>query len=446
MDTEKPVISSSVASADLGCNPGSITAPTFTVTDNCEGSFTLTADSVTVTGPDHTGCDYTQSWTAHYTDACGNKAKDSTVTFTWTETTVPTITTSLTDKNLGCDPIFTAPTAADFTVSDGCNSHAVATVTASTEIVSGYSHSQTWTATYKNACDQHAVPVSITYTWVISPSTSITCAADLYDTLNFGDCFMKIDPEAIDKPIIMAPSDWPYSLTNDMPADSLYHEGDNTITWIMVDATCGYADTCFQHVFITFPKCPDAVDCEGNVYHGVRIDCDCWTQRNLESTRYSDCTDIPCIYEYYSHDHPNVAENVERYGRLYCYEAAIRDSSDNGHGHIQGICPEGWYLPTPEKYESLNLHGVDALRSPLYWIPSGGSNTTDFSALPAGYYNGAQNRYEGLLGETYFWSTQGVSSGISISAFSIILECNELLETHVYEGLGYSVRCIKEKE
>jgi uncharacterized protein (TIGR02145 family) len=268
----------------------------------------------------------------------------------------------------------------------------------------------------------------------------------MYDTLDFGDCFMKINPDSIKKPTIVAPSDWLYTLSSDIPADSLYHEGDNVITWIMKDATCGYADTCYQHIYITFPKCPDAVDCEGNVYHGVRIDCDCWTQRNLESNRYSDCTNIPCVYEYYSSEHPDVTENVERYGRLYCYEAAIRDSADNGHGHIQGICPAGWYLPTPEKYESLNTHGVDALRSPLYWIPSGGSNSTGFSALPAGWYNGAASRFEGLLGETYFWSTQGVKDATSISVFSIILDCNELLETHVYEGRGYSVRCIKEKE
>ena len=82
--TDVPVINTTFASADLGCNPGTITAPTFTVTDDCEGTNPLPNDSVTVTGPTNTGCSYTQSWTAHYTDACGNKAKDSTITFTWT--------------------------------------------------------------------------------------------------------------------------------------------------------------------------------------------------------------------------------------------------------------------------------------------------------------------------------------------------------------------------
>ena len=363
-------------------------------------------------------------------------------------TTPPTITTTLVDStDKGCNWDKTdIPTAADFIVNDGCDASATATVTASSESVSGYTHFQTWTATYTNSCGQNATPVSITYTWVIPPTTSITCAANMYDTLDFGDCFMKINPDSIKKPTVVAPSDWPYKLSSDIPADSLYHEGDNVITWIMKDTICGYADTCFQHIFITFPKCPDAVDCEGYLYHGVRIGCDCWTQRNLESTKYSDCTDIPCIYEYVSETHPNVAENVDIYGRLYCFEAAIRDSADNGHGHIQGICPAGWYLPTPEKYEELGNYGTPALKYPSYWISADGTNTTRFSALPAGFFKGNTGRFEGLLGETYFWSTSGTGASTKITICAIFLGCNDIIFTPIYTGMGYSVRCIKEKE
>lgn len=277
-----------------------------------------------------------------------------------------------------------------------------------------------------------------------SSSITITCPPDIFDTLAFGDCVRRVNPEKLGAPTITPYQ--PYLITNDIPADSLYHEGDNLITWIITDEVCGQADTCYQHVNIVFPQCPDAVDCEGNVYQSVRIGCDCWTRRNLESTKYSDCTDIPCVYEYVSYEHPNVTENVDRYGRLYCYEAAIRDSADNGHGHIQGICPEGWYLPTPEKYDELNTYGADALKSPLYWTSGGGDNSTGFSALPAGFYNGSTLRFEGMLGETYFWSTANVGSNISASVFHLFLNCDRLIETDYNSGWGYSVRCIKEKE
>ncbi|MBQ9509677.1 MAG: hypothetical protein IJR53_09725, partial [Bacteroidales bacterium] len=145
--TEAPVINTTFASADLGCNPGTITAPTFTVTDNCEGSFTLTADSVTVTGPTNSGCSYTQSWTAHYTDACGNKAKDSTITYTWTvDTEKPVIASTAVSGDLGCNPgTITAPT---FTVTDNCEGSFTLTadsVTVTGPTNSGCNYTQSWT-------------------------------------------------------------------------------------------------------------------------------------------------------------------------------------------------------------------------------------------------------------------------------------------------------------
>lgn len=295
-----------------------------------------------------------------------------------------------------------------------------------------------------NGCDSIVV-VEL----VVSPCVtdfSITCPPDVYDTLVYGDCVMTIYPERIGNPTLHCEMEWPFVVSNDIPEEYLFAQGDNVVTWVMTDSVCGNSTSCEQHVVIAFPKCPDAVDCEGNVYHGVRIGCDCWTQRNLESRKYSDCVDIPDVYAYASWMFPDTSENVAVFGRLYSYEAAVRDSADNGHGHIQGICPEGWYLPTPEKYQGLNAYGADALRSPDYWVDGGGHNSTGFSALPAGFYNGVRNRYEGLLSETYFWSTEGVGSASKAEVSQIRYACDSVLQVQMHSGLGYSIRCIKEKE
>ncbi|MBR3558625.1 MAG: hypothetical protein IKN78_07115, partial [Bacteroidales bacterium] len=149
------------------------------------------------------------------------------------------------------------------------------------------------------------------------PELSIVCPPDHYDTLAFGDCVMEIYPEKIGTPTVTVdPADWPFEVSNDIPADNLYQEGETIITWVATDPVCGYSASCEQKVVVVFPKCPDAVDCEGNVYHGVRIDCDCWTQTNLVSNCYGDanecvetgnCDDpIPCVFEYESGFHPNV--------------------------------------------------------------------------------------------------------------------------------------------
>lgn len=289
---------------------------------------------------------------------------------------------------------------------------------------------------------------------VSAPNPEITCPPTLNKLLAFGDCVMTIYPSEFGTPTHSFGWNWT-TVSNDMPADNLYAEGDHVITWTMTDK-CGIELTCTQLVKVIFPACPDAVDCEGNVYHGVRIDCDCWTQRNLESNCYGDanvcvttgnCADpIPCVYEYETPQHPDVNANVATFGKLYCDTAALGDSTVNAYGHVRGICPEGWYLPTPEKYEQLNSHGADALKSPLYWTDGGGSNTTDFTWLPAGWYNGELGRFEGMLSEGYFWSTKVVSGKVQSSAVEIFHDCDSVIQKESHSGLGYSVRCIKEKD
>ena len=296
----------------------------------------------------------------------------------------------------------------------------------------------------RNGCDSLVV-YELTVTPCVS-DFSIVCPPDVYDTLAYGDCVMTIYPEQLGTPTALYDGEWPFVISNDIPADNLFAQGDNIVTWTATDPECGSSVSCEQHVVIAFPQCPDAVDYEGNVYHGVRIGCDCWTQRNLESRKYSDGVEITGRYAYASWQHPDTAANVATYGRLYSFEAAVRDSADNGHGHIQGICPDGWFLPTPEHYERLNEYGASALRSPDLWIVGAGDNSTGFTALPAGFYNGQKDRYEGLLTETYFWSAQGVGTSATNHVHAITYYCDSVLEQHPLYGLGYSVRCIKENQ
>ncbi|MCR4872193.1 MAG: fibrobacter succinogenes major paralogous domain-containing protein, partial [Bacteroidales bacterium] len=292
---------------------------------------------------------------------------------------------------------------------------------------------------------------------------TLTCPPTHHDTLAYGDCVMEIYPEAFGTPTAtIYPAEWPFEITNDIPADNLYYEGVTMITYTMTDQVCGNTVTCTDSVVVVFPQCPDAVDCEGNVYHGVRIGCDCWTQTNLLSNCYGEpnecvitgtCDDpIPCVYEYESDQFPDVDENVDIYGRLYCAEAALDDSVINENGHIQGICPEGWYLPTPEQYEQLYLYGggtsiltADGLRSNLYWFDGGGNNATGFSALPAGMYNGATQQFERMTLDTYFWATEIIHGEVHITSYRIQYDCDEVQRVDIDSGYGISVRCVKEK-
>ena len=77
-----------------------------------------------------------------------------------------------------------------FTVTDACFEDPMATVTPGVVVVQGCGRSQTWTATYENACGERVTPVSVTYTWRVSPDTvtfhSIICENEsvvLFDTV-----------------------------------------------------------------------------------------------------------------------------------------------------------------------------------------------------------------------------------------------------------------------
>ncbi len=158
-DLELPVISTEATSHDLGCNP-TVTDPVFTGLDNCVGVFT---PIVNTAGPTHNGCAYTQTWTATYTDACTNVAVPVSITYTWTEDLeLPVISTEATSHDLGCNPTVTDPV---FTGLDNCVGVFTPIVNTAGPTHNGCAYTQTWTATYTDACTNVAVPVSMTYTW-----------------------------------------------------------------------------------------------------------------------------------------------------------------------------------------------------------------------------------------------------------------------------------------
>ncbi|MDD6358177.1 MAG: hypothetical protein PUG15_08850, partial [Bacteroidales bacterium] len=165
-ETTAPSITAKVSDDDLGCNPGAIptlTSADFTVTDACAANPSAT---VTTDGIQTNGCQKSQTWHANYTNACGQAAVEQTVTYTWTETTAPSITANVSGDDLGCNPA-TIPTltSADFTVTDACAANPLATVTSDAIQTNGCQKSQTWRANYTNACGQAAVEQTVTYTW-----------------------------------------------------------------------------------------------------------------------------------------------------------------------------------------------------------------------------------------------------------------------------------------
>ncbi|MFC3875820.1 hypothetical protein, partial [Winogradskyella maritima] len=154
VDTDKPVITSSVEGGDLGCNPTAIPMPEFTLDEACSPGDIVMTDTGVVA--DAEGCGFSQTWTANFTDDCGNAADEVSVTYTWiVDTDKPVITSSVEGGDLGCNP--TAIPMPEFTIDEACSpGDIVMTDTGIVADAEGCGFSQTWTANFTDDCGNAA--------------------------------------------------------------------------------------------------------------------------------------------------------------------------------------------------------------------------------------------------------------------------------------------------
>ena len=189
--------------------------------------------------------------------------------------------------------------------------------------------------------------------------------------------------------------------------------------------------------------CEPVTDIDNNTYQSVNISNKCWMAENLRTLHYYDGREITNIYEYKSSTYPNAEENVSIFGRLYdCYDAADASRPTRGT-RIQGICPDGWFLPNEEDFEGLSYVDLNALRSDNYWLSNNGNNSTGFDWRPASTFNINTLRYENLHGNAYLWSSVSTSS---TEAHCHMADCNCYLiyNMNTQNENAYSVRCIQD--
>lgn len=185
---------------------------------------------------------------------------------------------------------------------------------------------------------------------------------------------------------------------------------------------------------------PDAVtDFDGNHYDAVQIGDQVWMAQNLRTTHYAHgegmmhdhlSSNAHRIY-YYPNDNE---DDVETYGLLYNWVAAVcgisLDSVNNPYG-LQGICPDGWHIPSDAEWTQLTDYvsscryyscsgDVDAIAKALadtnLWASSyidgavgndlSANNATGFSARPAGIRIANTDYLYSQIGfGAHFWSS-----------------------------------------
>ena len=220
--------------------------------------------------------------------------------------------------------------------------------------------------------------------------------------------------------------------------------------------------------------CPDAAtvtDIDSNTYNTVQIGNQCWMKENLRTTRYANGDSISIGTESseitpYRYSPNNDANNVPTYGYLYNWLAVMHgtsSSSANPSG-VQGICPNGWHVPSDAEWTQLtdyvgsqvqyqcdnnSDYKAKALASTTGWTSStticavgndpSSNNATGFSVLPAGNYG----LYLGFGDGALFWSASETNDH---NAYSRTLSYGSSLVLRFDDGKyhGFSVRCVRD--
>ena len=134
-------------------------------------------------------------------------------------------------------------------------------------------------------------------------------------------------------------------------------------------------------------SCGDEIRFEGQTYHTVQIDTQCWMKENLNvGTMILSSSDQlnNSILEKYCYN--NDTANCSMYGGFYQWDEAMQYITTAG---VRGICPEGWHIPALNELQILasSVSGDgNALKREDQGTGGGlGTNTSDFSALLVGY-------------------------------------------------------------
>lgn len=236
--------------------------------------------------------------------------------------------------------------------------------------------------------------------------------------------------------------------------------GTYTIVWTLTDE-CGNPKSYTKNYIVNYPPCGTAltaIDNDNNTYQTVRIGCECWTKSNLRTTKYSDDSDVAFARAYSSQAYPDTTANKANFGLLYTWYSAVnveegndtaepevKNAAGSGYPYVQGVCPEGWAIPSMAQYYNAvsTVSNIDGMKSTDInkWLPEhAGTDESGFSAVGAGFYNAGLG-FESLLGKTWFWSYD--QNIYTAQAASIGYYCIEMLNEEQPKGMGFSVRCIK---
>ena len=204
-------------------------------------------------------------------------------------------------------------------------------------------------------------------------------------------------------------------------------------------------------------------DVEGNNYKTTIIGSQEWMAENLKVSKFNDGSaiknlttnddwyknkDIPA-WCYYNND---VSNNV-KYGKLYNWY--VVNQSMNG---LKNVCPIGWHVPSISEWDELIsfLGGDNVAAGKMKEVGEknwnnpnvDATNSSLFTALPAGVRLDYDGRFNGLGYDSNWWSSTEADNTYSSVAEALTrdVDHDDASSEETSEGFisGVSIRCLKD--
>ena len=185
-------------------------------------------------------------------------------------------------------------------------------------------------------------------------------------------------------------------------------------------------------------------DVGGDYYKTIQIGDQCWLKENLNvGTRINGTgNQIPdFIIEKYCYD--DLQASCTTYGGLYQWNEAMKYTSTEG---TQGICPNGWHIPTLAEYETLyNTINNDGNELEAVGVGTGGTNTSGFSSLLGGGRSSSSPFFDLLDKAANYWTSTKYEFDATKAMYMDLYYFDGTVKLlHYDKEFGFSVRCVKD--
>ncbi len=264
-------------------------------------------------------------------------------------------------------------------------------------------------------------------------------------------------------------------ITPSSPTSEFQGLADNeyTLSWT-VTTVCGSSSDMVIISFASGMEQPcegiATVSYSGQTYNTVEIGSQCWLKENLnvgtmiQSNSGGQLQTNNGVIEKYCYG--NNAANCATYGGLYEWKEAMQYVTTEG---AQGICPVGWHIPTDNEikilegtvdsqypvgdpvWDNIAWRGLDAggnlkEEGTAHWNSpnTGATNSSGFTALPAGYRYQPTGAFSSIGNGNQIWSSSEYITNTTFAwSRNLTLSTGQISRAYIHKETGISVRCLK---